>query len=265
MNLDEIVAGLALPAASRVDRRIAKKLLVENSPRHLRPRIEEGIEQLRWIAALKPSTCSLPAGKKGLSTGDPISVDEVSVLTLLARPEARLSALVDAVHRAVPYLVLLLLQAGRSLHASIAWKRPSLTHEGRVVLSGDALSAPPIDLDDVRPRHASFLAQLSFEGRHRADLAQLYESWGAAIVAAQVAEVTGVFQAAADAATSEERLRLLNELDGLTAEIAALGQQLRKATQVRDRVQLSTRLKQAEQQAERVASALRSTRPGVSS
>ena len=56
------IAALDLPASSRVDQRVPKKLLLENGAptaadkRH----INDGIEELLWLAALKPTTIGVP-------------------------------------------------------------------------------------------------------------------------------------------------------------------------------------------------------------
>ena len=52
------LAALALPADAFVDRRVPKTLLIENGAPTAadKRRIREGIEDLRWLAALKPTT-----------------------------------------------------------------------------------------------------------------------------------------------------------------------------------------------------------------
>lgn len=63
MTAATVIEALALPAGCRVDQRVPKKLLLENGAptaadkRH----ISEGIEELLWLAALKPTTIGVPA------------------------------------------------------------------------------------------------------------------------------------------------------------------------------------------------------------
>ena len=58
MNQVDPIAALALPSGALVDRRIPKKLLVEHGARSAADRrhIREGIEEIRWLATLKPTT-----------------------------------------------------------------------------------------------------------------------------------------------------------------------------------------------------------------
>ncbi len=247
MNLDEAIDRLALPATARVNRRVAKKLLVENSPRTFRKAIEQGIEQVQWVAVLKPATCALATGSARLSSGDAVQVDELSVLTLTARDGARVPALVEAVHRAVPYHVLLWVYEPAGMSVSTAWKRPSLAQAGQVVLAGAPVRSPRLPLDELPPHQARFVETLAVTAAPVRDLVALYQRWSAAILGVQVAEVTGSFALPASPADVEERRALLDEHHKLTDQVVGLARELRRATQVRDRVDLSTRLKRAEQ------------------
>ena len=51
------IAALALPDDALVDRRVPKTLLIENGAPTAadKRRIREGIEEIQWLAALKPT------------------------------------------------------------------------------------------------------------------------------------------------------------------------------------------------------------------
>ena len=57
MNASDLLDALGLPAGAIVDQRVPKKLLVEHGAPTAadRRQINEGIEEVRWIAALKPT------------------------------------------------------------------------------------------------------------------------------------------------------------------------------------------------------------------
>jgi len=59
----DMVAALALPADTRIERRVPKKLLVEQgAPTAADKRqIQDGIEDLVWVAALKPNNIGVTA------------------------------------------------------------------------------------------------------------------------------------------------------------------------------------------------------------
>lgn len=58
MTGDEAIAALDLPPGARVDRRVPKTLLLEHGAPTAagRRHINEGIAQILWVAALKPTT-----------------------------------------------------------------------------------------------------------------------------------------------------------------------------------------------------------------
>ena len=69
MNRSDVVSALNLPDSARVDQRVPKKLLLENgaptaSDKRL---ITDAIEDIQWLAALKPNTIGVPGGKLDLA------------------------------------------------------------------------------------------------------------------------------------------------------------------------------------------------------
>ena len=105
MTSDEMLAALDLPASSRVDQRVPKKLLLEHgAPTAADKRlINEGVEAVLWLAALKPTTIGVPEYRD-----DVREYLEIAVLRLTQRAGAKATRLVELVHRAVPYPLLLL-------------------------------------------------------------------------------------------------------------------------------------------------------------
>ena len=256
MNLDAVIEGFELPAAARVDRRVPKKLLADNSPRRVRVAIEQGIEQLRWVAVLKPGNTAIPTGTFHPSDGDPVPVAEVSVLVLALREDARSPEAVEVVHRAVPYHILLLAEQAGQIQVSVAWKRRSLTQADQFVLLDGPLVAPACEMANMAAHQEAFLAHLALGQQPGRDLAQVYQGWASAVLAAQAALITGQFRPLADAAANLTRQSLLAEHGRLVVEIAGLASRLRQATQVRDRVELGYQLKQAEAGLDRLRSLL---------
>ena len=127
----EVISALDLPAGSRVDQRVPKKLLLEHGAptaadkRH----INEGVEELHWLAALKPTTIGVPEFRD-----DSREYLEIAVLRLSMRTEAKATRLVELVHRAIPYPVLLLSEQGSQAGMSAVHKRWSQGETGKTVL-----------------------------------------------------------------------------------------------------------------------------------
>ena len=63
MTGDEVIAALDLPATARVDRRVPKTMFLEHGTPTAADRrhVNEGIEHILWVAALKPTTIGVAA------------------------------------------------------------------------------------------------------------------------------------------------------------------------------------------------------------
>jgi hypothetical protein len=133
VNGAALVAALDLPAGARVDQRVPKRLLVEHGAPTAadRRRMNEGIDDVQWLAALKPSTVGVPAFRD--STREYL---EIAVLSVTLRAAARWDRLAELVHRAVPYPLILVAALGDGLELSLAHKRSSQAVTDAIVLDG---------------------------------------------------------------------------------------------------------------------------------
>ncbi len=120
MVAEDIIAALQLPEQARVNQRVSKKLLIENlAPTAAdRQQINEGIEEIQWVAALKPGNCGIPAYRDTQR-----EYVEVAVLHLTLRPSARPARLIELLHRAVPHPTLLMVSTPDSVQLSLSHKR----------------------------------------------------------------------------------------------------------------------------------------------
>ena len=80
------VVALALPDGALVDRRVPKTLLIENGAHTAadKRRIREGVEEIRWLAALKPTTVGVAEYRDAAR-----EYLEIAVLKLTFRSDAR--------------------------------------------------------------------------------------------------------------------------------------------------------------------------------
>ena len=242
MNGAALLAALDLPTSSRVDQRVAKKLLLENgAPTAADKRIiNEGIEELLWLAALKPTTIGVPVYRD-----DTREYLEIAVLRLTLRTAAKATRLVELVHRAVPYPLLLLTEQGQRSGLSAAHKRWSQGEAGKTVLEGDVVAAE-WDAEHDDERLAAFRDALALGKQPRTTLHALYQGWIDTLLALQAARVTGAFAVAATAEHAALRRDALQECARLDAEIARLRATAAKEKQMSRRVELNLELKRVE-------------------
>ena len=134
---NDLIAEFDLPDSSWVNQRIPQKLLLENGASTAADKrsINEGIDELIWIAALKPVTVGVPEFRD-----ESHEYLEIAVLLLTLCDGAKTTRLVELVHRAIPYPVLLFIEQGIRLSLSVAHKRWSQSEAGKTVLEGDIVS-----------------------------------------------------------------------------------------------------------------------------
>lgn len=242
MNGDALIEALDLPAGSRVDQRVPKKLLIENgAPTAADKRfINDGIEELFWLAALKPTTIGVPEYRD-----DVREYLEIAVLRLTLRAAAKAARLVELVHRAVPYPLLLLTEQGERPGLSAAHKRWSQGEAGKTVLEGDVVAAE-WDTERDGERWPAFRDALALGEQPRTTLHALYQGWIDTLLALHASRVTGTFAVTANAEQAAARRDALQECARLDAEVARLRATAAKEKQMARRVELNLELKRVE-------------------
>ena len=242
MNGAVLIDALDLPTSSRVDQRVPKKLLLENgAPTAADKRlINDGIEELLWLAALKPTTIGVPEYRDNVR-----EYLEIAVLRITLRAAAKTTRLVELVHRAVPYPVLLLTEQGERPGLSAAHKRWSQGEAGKTVLEGDVVVAE-WNAERDGERWPTFRAALALGKQPRITLHALYQGWIDTLLALQAARVTGAFTVAANAEQAAARRDALQECARLDGEIARLRAAAAKEKQMARRVELNLEIKRVE-------------------
>lgn len=242
LQVVDVVAALALPAEAAVGQRVPKKLLLEHgAPTAADKRqINEGIEELTWVAALKPATVGVPVFRD--ETREYL---EIAVLSLVLRPTGRAGRLVELVHRAIPYPVFLILSQPPALSLSLAHLRWSQGQSGLMVLDGAPVTA---QLDAAAPWHGAFIASLAISAPPRQDLNAFYQGWMERFEAAAAACLTGRFTLPPAAANRAARRAALADHARISGEIVSLRAQAERETQLNRRVALNLELKRIQAQ-----------------
>lgn len=242
MNASVIVEALDLPVSARVDRRIPKTLLLEHGAptaadkRH----INDGIEELLWLAVLKPTTVGVPEYRD-----DAREYLEIAVLRLGLRVDAKAARLAELVHRAVPYPVVLIAKHREGTGLSLAHKRWSQGQAGQTVIDGAVVA---IEWDSLRdgPHLASFRSALALGRQPRGTLYVLYQGWIDTLLALHAARRTGTLRTCGTVEEAAERREALEECARLELEITRLRRVTAKEKQLARQVKLNLELKGVE-------------------
>lgn len=259
LTADDVVKALALPERARVDQRVPKKMLAEHGAPTAADRrlLTDGIEELQWIAALKPGTVAIPEHR-----ADGREYLEVAVLSVQVRAThgkaSQWMRLAELVHRAVPYPMLLIqtLVPGATatpddgpperpaqLALSLAHKRAAQNEAGKVVLDGELVRSELLGPNNgIASVAGPLLEALALDRQPHQDLMALYQGWMDCLTAAEAAHLTWNFRlpnGPTAAAAQREALRACQRLE---QEAARLRSQAAKERQIAKQVDLNLEL-----------------------
>ena len=230
--------ALALPPDACIARRVPKTLLTEHGAFAAgdRRRIRKGIEELRWLAALKPTTVGIAEYRDA----DRVYV-EIAVLQLDIRPVPRSNRLVELVHRAVPYPVFLIAWQDGTPEVSLAHKRHSLGEAVRTVIDGEIVIAR-LCRECPAESLTAFRDALALARQPQGTLKALYQGWIDTVQAFRAAMVTGGFHLPLTSAAAADREAALREYRYLDDRIATIHSVASNENQMSRRAELNMEL-----------------------
>lgn len=238
-----ILSALDLPPGTRVDARVPKNMLVEQGaplPADKRA-IQDGVDEMQWLAALKPNTVAIPA------FADEVHVyPEIAVIAAIFRAEARATRLTELIHRAIPYPVLLVTAGPDSVAVSVGPKRAAQNGGGKIVVERVVVVG---GLDPLAPpeMERAFLDSLALRNQLSRDLSTVYDGWLARIEALTAARLSGAYVVSDNGQTIERRRAALESHAQLTREIAGLRAKAAREKQLNNRVDLNIEIQRLEQ------------------
>lgn len=232
-----LVEALALPDGARVGRRVPRKALLEHGAPTAADRrlIQEGVEELAWVAVLKPSTVAVPAFRDAAR-----DYLEISVLSAVFRPGARAGRLTELIHRAIPYPLVLVTVAEGAAELSLAPKRRSGSAADAVVVEAVEGTGPLGD--PTSPVESAFAASLPLRLRPARDLYSVYEGWRDCVAALAAARVTGTFALPPTPEHADRRRAALAEHAALVRREAEIRARAARETQLGRRAELNLEL-----------------------
>ena len=240
MTLQDLIAALELPASCRVDQRVPKKMLVENgAPTTADKRnITEGIEEIQWVATLKPSVIGVPEYRDEIC-----EYLEIAVLCVTLRSDAKVTRLAELIHRAIPYPVFLIMHDSAEFSLSLVHKRWAQNEAGKVVLDGELAAVSLGHHSFTQDIFIHFLAALSITHQSRVHLRGLYQGWLDTLMAYQAACVTGIFAQSLTREQAEARRSSLLTCREFELQITTLRSAAVKEKQLARQVALNLEIK----------------------
>lgn len=242
MSLEAIVYALSLPRDALIETRVPKKMLAgQGAPTAAdRRQINDGIEKILWIAALKPSNIGVPEYRDQQRR-----YSEIAVIALYLRANAKSARLIELTHRAVPYPVLLIAEQETAVTVSTAHKRISQAEADKVVVE-DLQRTHPLVMERLSDGDKSFLYSMALSLLPSNNLFALYQGWHDRIIAHSAERITGVFQTPDSQEQTEAMMQALETHARIQREITGLRAQASKEKQINRCVDLNMQIKKLE-------------------
>lgn len=246
MNAQRLINALALPKSTRVEQRVSKTLLFDQAAATAADRrtIKEGIEALWWLASLKPTNIGVPA-----FADDQREYLEITVLHLTTRDAAakgaRLARLIELLHRAIPYPVLLLVESEVTL-LSLAHKRWAQNEKDKMVLEEGYPHTTAIFDATTNNTPDAFWSDLSLDNQPQTNLFTLYQGWLACLLALDAWRETGQYRSPRNIDHLPGQRQCLHQALELAEETKRLRKQAAKERQMARQVELNLLIKQLE-------------------
>jgi hypothetical protein len=240
-----IINAFGLPPEARVDRRIAKTVLIDHgaSRRADAKLVDEGIARLDWLAELSTPTIAIAA--------NPPTVPAINILALTPNGAAK-ARLIEIIHRAIPAPIMLI-TAGDTPQITLATRH--IGEDGRTLALGPILTSPPVGAD---AQASAFVASLALAALPRTDLAALYEGLIERVEAFTAASITGgEYRLPSSQETAASRRQALADWRTADAEWQAGARAAKAEKRLREAVALGEKARLLKQRRDAFASALK--------
>jgi len=242
MSTQDAISAFRIPLNARVDKRIPKKTLVDNA--HLnaseKKLVFDFVEEMQWVAALKPSNIAVPAFND--NTREYI---EVAVIQAKLKSENKNLKIAQAIHRAIPYPVVLVCHYGESANVSFAHKRWSQGQSDKIVIE-EVYIAKFGNMNDLDSSQVQFFNSLKLSELPAENIFLMYQGMIDRVVALDVAQITGTFEKPAVDGSFVAIQSELEIYEKLRMELNGLRRKATKEKQLNRRVELNLEIKRLE-------------------
>lgn len=245
---------LAIPETCYLGKRVFKKLFHENAKLGATDKkaLRDDIDTITWVYTLKPTTIPIHAYKD-----DEREYDEVALLQVDLKTQKRTGRIVEIIHRAIPYPLVLVFVFETSVAISLAHKRFSQAERGAVVAE-EFVTTDWIDLGPGSPTpvQQAFLDSLTMTKLPQTHFYAFYSALMDRLIALDCARLTGEYRIEAAAEQREARRERLAECHELEVRIAEMRATAKREKQINRLADLNVEIRRLQGQLAEMARCL---------
>jgi len=238
--IDGLYRRLTIPDACYLGKRVFKTLFHEHAVLGSTDKkaFAEDINTITWQYMLKPSTIPIQP-----YTDDQREYLEIAILQVDLKTLRRTSRIVEIIHRAIPYPLVIVLVSEAGIALSLAHKRLSQAEKGAIVAE-DFLTTDWINLAAPTPVQEAFLTSLVLSGLPHTHFLAFYSALVDRVIALECARLTGEYRLDSAAERGENRRQRLAVCHELEVQIAEHKTAIKAETQFAHQVELNAKIKQ---------------------
>jgi len=239
---EPIYKYLALPEACYLGKRVFKNLFLKNAQLGTADKkaFDQYVDSILWQYTLKPATVPIT-----IYRDDQREYLEIAVLQANLHQVTRHQRIAEAIHRAIPYPLLLVLACESRVTISVANKRFSQSDKSNIVAE-ELFGTEWLNPDSATAVESDFLGSLNFKALPQTNLYTLYNGWIDRLIGLQCARFSGQYKLGPPGAVWKIRRDQLARCQQIEQNIAELRSQLKSETQFNRQVELNMRIKAAE-------------------
>nr|WP_234462378.1 DUF4391 domain-containing protein [Adhaeribacter terrigena] len=196
------------------------------------------------VASITPASCNVSVYKDDLSDFTEVLI--ISVQTTEVDFERNQLKIAELIQKHIPYPILLCVYHATTFTLSAADKRINQNDSTRRIVDKTYFSET-ISQQQPTEQQQVFLDSLAFALLDKTNLKTFYESYIQLLVSLKAAELSGVFTIRTQSRTQDD-IAALARIEALQKEISGLQNQVRKETQLKEKVKLNMQVKNLESQ-----------------
>lgn len=201
-----------------------------------------------WVASVSPSTANINA-----YTDDQNSFEEVQVIAVLTGDpnfDKNKQKIAELIQKYIPYPILLIISNGEKFVVNSCNKRINQNDQTKRTVD-KRFFTEDIPVNDPTSEQKQFLDSIGFSGLDKTNLKTFYDSYTQRIIALHTAKLAGIFTPRTQSRTIED-MQHLERIDTLQSEISMMEKQVRKETQMSQKVLLNTQINQKRKEIEHI-------------
>jgi hypothetical protein len=243
-----------IPERSILDKKLTKAFFLKNFDLSVieKKLLNNSILNMDWLASIKPTIANIPAVKNDNYVYEEI---QIIVCTVVDNQLDELAnKCIALLQKYIPYQMIVIVEEDNNFVINACDKRINLNDTSKRIIDNynTTTALSKLYKNEIT---TSFFEVLDFSSLDKTDMETTYKSYIQAIVQFQTASITGAFNKRSHSRTEEDMI-LLATIETIEKEVVRLSNQIKKETQLNNRVSLNIEIQNQRKKIENIKNKL---------